>query len=234
MDGIGTYGLAVYSPKSNVCNYYPKIPEFSNIGSMPTVNTIVRMKRTNELWIGTYDGGIYVYKKGQKVKVMLPENTPFLKEACVSAIKEDRRGNCWIGTRSGLCVRYNNGKGHIFNNLLVNNKDLSRCTIRSLCEDNDGTIWCGTANYGVIRLSGNLQNPKLMKVAQYSLSNNKLNCLDALCLFKDNTGRVWLGTEGGGLNLYDREKDTFISINKLINLPGDVVSSIQQDKKGNL
>lgn len=232
--GIGTYGLAVYSPKSNVCNYYPKIPEFSNIGSMPTVNTIVRMKRTNELWIGTYDGGIYVYKKGQKVKVMLPENTPFLKEACVSAIKEDRRGNCWIGTRSGLCVRYNNGKGHIFNNLLVNNKDLSRCTIRSLCEDNDGTIWCGTANYGVIRLSGNLQNPKLMKVAQYSLSNNKLNCLDALCLFKDNTGRVWLGTEGGGLNLYDREKDTFISINKLINLPGDVVSSIQQDKKGNL
>jgi len=51
------------------------------------------MKRTNELWIGTYDGGIYVYKKGQKVKVMLLENTPFLKEACVSAIKEDRKGN---------------------------------------------------------------------------------------------------------------------------------------------
>jgi len=232
--GIGTYGLAAYNPKNNVCNYYPKIPEFSNISSMPTVNTIVRMKRTNELWIGTYDGGIYVYKKGQKVKVMLPENTPFLKEACVSAIKEDRKGNCWIGTRSGLCVRYNNGKGYIFNTLLVNNKDLSRCTIRSLCEDNDGTIWCGTGNYGVIRLSGNLQNPKLTKFAQYSLSNNKLNCLDALCLFKDNIGRLWLGTEGGGLNLYDREKDTFISINKLINLPGDVVSSIQQDKKGNL
>lgn len=232
--GIGTYGLGVYNPKTNICNYYPKITEFSGITGMPTVNTIVKVKRTNELWIGTYDGGIFAYKKGQKVKVLLPENTPYLKDACVSAIMEDSKGNCWIGTRSGLCIRYNNGKGYIFRTLIAGNKDLGRSTVRSICEDRDGTIWCGTGNYGVIRISGNPQKPATMKFAHYSLMNKKLNCIDALCFFKDKAGRLWLGTEGGGLNLYDREKDTFVSVNKLINLPGDVVSSIQQDSKGNL
>ncbi len=232
--GIGTYGLAVYDRKKDICKYYPKIPEFSNVNSMPTVNTIVRMRKTHELWIGTYYGGIYVYSKGQKVRILLPQNTPFLKDGCVSSIKEDKRGNCWIGTRSGLCIKYPNGKGHIFDKILVSNKDIGRCLVRSIWEDRDGAIWCGTGNYGVIRITGNPLQPRSLKFSQYDLTNKKLNCIDALCFFEDKSGRLWLGTEGGGLNLYDKEKDLFISVNKQINLPGDIVSNIQQDNKGNL
>ena len=232
--GVGTYGLAVYDRKKDICRYYPKIPEFSNVKGMPTVNTIVQIKRTKELWIGTYDGGIYVYNKGQKVKNLLPQNTPYLRDGCVNSIKEDKNGNLWIGTRSGLCVRYPNGKGYIFNKLVIDNKDLGRTKIRSVWEDTDGSIWCGTENSGVIRITGNPQKPRTLKFYQYSLANKKLNSIEALCFFKDNSGRLWLGTEGGGLNLYDKNKDSFISVNKLINLPGDFVGSIQQDSKGNL
>lgn len=56
----------------------------------------------------------------------------------------------------------------------------------------------------------------------------------ALCLFLDSTGRLWVGTEGGGLYLYDRRKGTFSGKNRPYSIPGDMVSSIEEDRQGNL
>lgn len=232
--GIGSYGLAVYDPRKGSSNYYPKIPEFSQVSNMPTVNAIVPIRKTNELWIGTYNGGIYVYRKGRKVKTLLPGNVPYLKDGCIFSMMEDRRGNCWIGTRSGLCVRYPNDQGYIFNKMMADNRDVSRSSIRSIHQDRDGNVWCATNTHGAIRVTGNPQQPASLKFSQYSLISKKLNCIDAICFYTDHLGRLWLGTEGGGLNLYDKEKDLFVSVNKRMNIPGDIVSSIQEDGKGNL
>ncbi len=49
------------------------------------------------------------------------------------------------------------------------------------------------------------------------------------CLYQDNKGNLWIGTIGGGINIYN---STFLSINKKNGLIGKSVYSITQDKNG--
>ncbi|MCH9028316.1 MAG: response regulator, partial [Bacteroidetes bacterium] len=46
--------------------------------------------------------------------------------------------------------------------------------------------------------------------------------------------KLWIGTAGGGLNLFDKENERFIHITEKDGLPNDVVYGILPDEKGNL
>ena len=54
------------------------------------------------------------------------------------------------------------------------------------------------------------------------------------CLYTDAKGRIWVGTGGSGLNLYDEATDTFLPVHAKWNLPGDAVVSIRSDKEVSL
>ncbi len=54
------------------------------------------------------------------------------------------------------------------------------------------------------------------------------------CLYLDHKHRIWGGTEGEGLVLYDPQKDCFITMQKNLRLPGDVVHCMEEDKEGKL
>ena len=77
-------------------------------------------------------------------------------------------------------------------------------------EDCDGSFWIATSNCGIIHLVGDVQSPEKLKCYNYSLSNRLLSTNTALCFHVDRLGRLWVGTEGGGLLLYDREQEMFI------------------------
>lgn len=232
--GIGTYGIARYDEQTNKLTYYSHIPEFSEVKSMATVYAIIQRKRTGAIWFGAYDDGIYEYLPGQKVKHWMPDNCDFMKDGCVTALYEDRSGNCWVGTRYGLGVHRVDGSNYLFDRMVVAGNDMSRCHIRRITEDGEGNIWLATANFGLIRLSGDVRRPAQMACAQYSLDNQKLSARVALCLFLDSHGRFWAGTEGGGLCLYDKAAECFVEKSRRYNLLGDMVVSIEEDRLGNL
>lgn len=58
------------------------------------------------------------------------------------------------------------------------------------------------------------------------------------CLFEDSKGRLWIGTVSGGLDLFDRNTETFIHIKKQEGnnngLPGGPVKSVAEDRHGNI
>ncbi len=231
--GIGTYGVGRHNRITNEFQNFSQIPEFSDISRIPTIYDITRRRATGELWFASYDGGIYVYKKGQKVRRLLPDNTTFVKDHCVLAIYEDKAGNCWVGTRHGIGVQYANGRGALLHDMIANNKVLDRCYVRDFIEDNQGRIWVATSNLGVIRISGNVREPASLVYRNYSPENGKLINSAVFCLYSDTAGRLWAGTEGGGLYLYDPEKDMFFEKNRQYNIPGDLVGSIEEDESGN-
>ncbi|MCK5207443.1 MAG: histidine kinase, partial [Cyclobacteriaceae bacterium] len=64
-----------------------------------------------------------------------------------------------------------------------------------------------------------------------SISSNNLRCI-----FEDTKGRIWIGTEDAGLNLYEKEKFTrYLSDeNDIFSIGGNDIRSIVEDKNGYL
>lgn len=230
--GIGTYGIARYDRKTNRYTYFTNIPEFSKIQSMPTVYTILKRKQSNEFWFGTYDGGLFVYQKGELVRHYNQANTDFIIHSCITALYEDSKGNCWIGTREGISVKRADGTGHLFNKINIDGKDLSTSYIRKITEDKDNKIWIATNNHGIISISGELSDPDNITYARYSYDNDKIKAYSVQTLLLDSKGRLWAGTEGYGLFLYNKELNRFESKNAAYNLPCDMIGSIEEDSDG--
>ncbi|MDR0745163.1 MAG: response regulator [Mediterranea sp.] len=232
--GIGNYGVAKYNRAANQYSFYSELPEFSGIREMPTTYSIIQRKRTGELWFGSYNGGVYIYKKGEKVKQYLPHNSDFVMHDIVTALYEDRYGNCWVGTRTGLGVKRSDGVGYLFRNMIAGDTDLTSAYIRDILEDTNGDIWLASTNLGLIRISGDIYRPESLQYTNYSIRNNKIPAKSIICLKRDSQYRLWVGTEGHGLFVYNRDKDIFESKSIEYNLPGDLVGSIEEDDRGNL
>ena len=95
-------------------------------------------------------------------------------------------------------------------------------------------MWIATSNYGLIHIEGDIRNPSTLKYYNYSFYNKRMLTNNVLCLHIDKSGRLWVGTEGGGIYLYNRQNDRFEEKNQEYNIPGDMVGSIEEDKNGNL
>ena len=114
--GIGTYGLACLEYATGKLKSHSQMPEFTGM-TIPTVFSVVQRKGSGEIWFGTYDGGIFAYHKGQRVRNLTPENCKFLGSSCVSALYEDKYANCWVGTRGSLGVQLADGNSFLFENM---------------------------------------------------------------------------------------------------------------------
>ena len=62
-------------------------------------------RKNGEVWFATYDGGILIYEKGEKVKVLTESDTPYLYSDCVSALCED----CLLYTSMSLLMASDSG-----------------------------------------------------------------------------------------------------------------------------
>ena len=92
----------------------------------------------------------------------------------------------------------------------------SNSNVGDICKDQHGFLWVGTDD-GLNRFDGQRfksyfhqpENP-------HSLSYNTISAL-----FQDHQGKLWVGTRGGGLNLYDESMDQFY---RFRSDPGDSTS----------
>ena len=73
--------------------------------------------------------------------------------------------------------------------------------IYSIIQDNQDLLWFGTAENGVMRYDSR----KVTLFEFDSMSSNGLSHNDAGNLMLDRNGRIWIGTWGGGANLYEPE-----------------------------
>lgn len=116
-----------------------------------------------------------------------------------------------------------NGQGLLFENLSVNG-GLSHSDVNAIVQDRDGFMWFGTYN-GLCKYSGKMT---IYRSDNSALSNNRI-----LSLYAGNDSLLYIGTEAGGLNIYNRNNDRFtVYRNKAgdrNSLAGDVVNNIFED-----
>ena len=139
----------------------------------------------------------------------------------------------WIGQRNGLSIVYSNNQGTAIT-MKEGKKDFTSCDIRHISQDKEGNIWLATDNEGIIRISGNVSNPKSLRFKQYSPAQQNFDIEDATACLEDSRGRLWAISNSGGLFLYNKVKDKFEPKNQEYHLSGDRMLTIKEDENGNL
>lgn len=96
----------------------------------------------------------------------------------------------------------------VFERLSIEN-GLSQITVHSILKDSKGFLWFGTED-GLNRYDGN----------NFVIYQNDINDTNSISdnfvwsLFEDSEKNIWIGTNGGGLNRYSYETNSFTHYNK--------------------
>lgn len=142
-----------------------------------------------------------------------------LRNSIVTALLEDKIGNIWICTASGIS-KYD---GHSFINF-TSNEGLVNNDIRCILQDQSGNIWFGGLGCGVTKYDG-------YSFVNFSVKNGLCNN-NILSIAEDKNGSIWFGSLGGGISRY--QKNILTSFTNKQGLINDSVNAIVADKKGNV
>jgi len=110
---------------------------------------------------------------------------------------------------------------------------LSQSSVRCVLQDRRGFIWLGTED-GLNRFDGR----QFRIYRQSPDGSGELRSSIIWDLFEDSGGTLWVGTDGGGLERYDRDADRFINLShdpdNPNSLSSDAVRAIAEDREGRL
>lgn len=229
---IGTYGIVYYDNLSQEITPQFELAEFQGMKQ----NTTYEIKRLpdNRILFATYGDGLWIYEKGTPVSVYTEQNSSFIIDNRIRSLYTDQQHNCWIGTQSGLGVRFDDGNGVKFEEIIVDDVHLESVSMIDIVQDQTGRMWVATINHGIIALDGNPRYPDSIIWKNYAISNEKITSNTVISLFVDRSGRLWAGAESGKLYLYDKKTDRFIDKSPRFSILGNTISSIQEDNEGNL
>lgn len=182
--------------------------DISNTISDNYISSIIEDKN-EDLWIGTRNGGINKYDlETGMLTYYLHQNDEAnsISHNRVSSIVETNDGIIWIGTYGGGLNRFN-PKTNEFTKFVYDEDDdtsISNDEINYLLSDSNGDqLWIGTTK-GL-----NKFDIKTEKFTRYSINQNKLNSDDILSLWEDDNQRIWIGINGGGLCVLNKQTEKF-------------------------
>ena len=170
--------------------------------SLKEIKTIFQDEKGN-FWLGTYDNGIFLTNSTMSFVVSLSDQNKWNLKLNASALYDLKfiDNQYWLGTNNGLYIisqdyeivkHYTNQNTDESQNLLSNK-------VRSIEQLNDSAIWLGTLNglNSINILTGEVSS--FQSAAHKNALSNDL----ILKVFKDNTQKLWLGTNGGGVNTFN-------------------------------
>jgi len=175
------------------------------------------------MWFAT-DNGLHKYD-GYKFTIYTqdPDKPYSISHNFIYSIYEDRFGNLWIGTYGGGLNKFDREKEQFihFKHELDNIHSLPDNYVLSIHEDRDGDLWIGTYG-GLSHLSSdqvsstdNEGNVKFIHYKYKADDPNSLSYNKVSVIFEDQSGLLWIGTSGGGLNKFDKNTGTFTRYKQL-------------------
>ncbi|WP_276485511.1 hybrid sensor histidine kinase/response regulator transcription factor [Paraflavitalea pollutisoli] len=222
---IGTDGggLNSWDRHTNTFQHYRNEP--GNPASL-SHNAVVAIKQdhTGATWITTFGVGVNRFEAatGRFTAYPLLNSVSDRYNKVAYSLLEDRNQSLWVstlrqGSEYGALYRYNRAADRfdVF--------DASLSDLFALYEDRLGNLW-----------GGNLT--QLVKIDRVNKQHVFYNIGYAVkCIYEDSRGDLWIGTEGGGLQRFDRNKKAVTAIYTTgEGLCSDVVLTILEDEKAQL
>lgn len=217
MWGGGINFLSHESSYFNVYSYSPIQHSGSSLNNKTASSVCVA--RDGKLWIGTDGGGINVFDKGKRVAVY-KEETGDLTDNSIQAALCDSEGNLWFGSFMGG-VDFYDVKKKSFHQIFP--KDKTGEDVRALYEDAE-YVWIGTSN-GIYKVR--LHDKGIAD--HYTVENNLVRCIS-----KDNLNRLWIGTFGGGLEVFDEHFQCVKLFNVTSLFPSNTINTVYMDSQNRM
>ncbi|HLO39091.1 MAG TPA: two-component regulator propeller domain-containing protein, partial [Lacibacter sp.] len=172
-----------------------------------------------DVWIATWFGGINRFNTATKTfeHFTCYNSTTQSEENNTWIVYEDRQKRIWAGaTNDGSLYLFNrqSNEFELFDPTIIN--------LQCVTEDSDGNFWGG--NYS-----------SLIKIDRVG-KKHKLFPLETTvrAIHEDKQKNFWLGTQGSGLLLFDRQTGKFKSFTTAEGLPSNTILRILEDKRGDL
>ena len=224
-------GLNVFDKENNPIGYFP-IPHNNPRSGSGFVNAICRADSQN-LWIGTLGGGLYLFDKEKGIKRQYLHKTGTsnsLGSNLITSLATDRYGQLWIGTRRGI-DRFNTKSGtfrHYATEAVVNRSQVA--DILSIYRDRDQEIWVTTWK-GLFRYDEAADAIVRFEATDETL-NNALN-LKVNGIYQHQDGNYWVATENGLIEM-SIDGRMFRHLTELDGLPSSYTCGVIGDEAGNL
>ncbi|THU32406.1 response regulator [Niastella caeni] len=192
-------------------------------------------------------------------------NNRSLSNNAISCIKKDHQGSVWIATFGGGINKFNRATGTFEHYKCINeNTGEENKYVWQLYEDREQNFWATTFGNGKLYKLNRSQNRfelfdsklnDLLSIAEdhtgalWVGNARQLICLDkqkkehvyystgkpVRAIFEDSHHNLWVGTEGGGLILFNRKKGNVAKrYSTADGLSNNAVLNILEDTNGNL
>lgn len=210
-----TGGIDIYKPKSNTFEHINASPKskYKGLDSKNTQTVFIDSKEN--VWVGTWDNGIYLLKKGSKTFVNFNKTNTNGNIASngIMSFAEDAQGRIWIGSfLKGL--HYYNPNTETFHRCLskpFTDNRLTNAEIKVILIGNDNSIWIGTSTglFQIKHMESGAFKVKNMRSAIAQTAENHPSVHDILSLYQSSDNSIWIGTNGGGLFSYNQKNQKF-------------------------
>lgn len=239
---IREYGLYIEDPESDeIINYtYSK---YNQRGINSNVPQCLFCDKDDNLWIGTFDGGVNFYSPHRKVFHNLKDNfsETGLMNNKVKTIFQDRDGDIWIGTKVGGMLSKFDIPTQTFKHYRHNPIDpqsISDEYIFAITDAEPGYLWIGTMTEGLNhfnKASGKCKRYLHDPDNEESITSNNIKTL----LVDDNI--LWISHHRQGLDKFDIKKGIKIKNYQFKvgddiqgNIPSNTINKIFRDSQNRL
>jgi streptogramin lyase len=170
------------------------------------------------IWIGTFNGGIDLYNRQTHGFKHYPcyNNVSLSDNPSIWKLYEDSHHNLWAAaTRGGSVFRYNREKDkfELYDPWLTN--------ITAIFEDHTGTLW--------------MANTDLIKIDPINKNHVHIPLnASVYALYEDRSKNFWVGTDGGGLLLFNRKTNKINRYTENDGLPSNTILNILEDESGSI
>lgn len=224
-DSYGNKWVGNYSNGVDIVSYEP--PFFVMAEPFPANRLTLRhpavwsvlCDKAGTLWIGG-ENEILTYGDAGVERIEMPTLKRSIHSSC-KALMRDRSGRLWVGTDNAGVYVYSPAQKSFLQ------IDIEPKEVRSLYEDEDGSVWIGTHD-------GLYKSTDGMTARYVSEYNSQLNDLFIMDILRDNDGRLWVGTYGSGAVAFGSDGGIEENLHADNGLPSNVVNSLYIDSRNNL
>jgi signal transduction histidine kinase/AraC-like DNA-binding protein/AmiR/NasT family two-component response regulator len=209
-------GLGKFTSQGNT---FKKVIEFpaQRIKAMASDNQ-------NRLWVATFYEGLWLKENGNAKRI---GNI----EGIFTTVLPDKQG-VWVGTKGKGAIYYNEQKNS-FETYTQNNNDpgaLCSNSIWKIFKDSKSNTWFVTDNGISIRFDKDDHFTNyVVNAGENNLSSN-VNYTIA----EDKNGKIWIGTAGYGIDIFDLKTKTFSKFSLNSSIKNAEVYCILRDKDNNM